>query len=57
MQEACSTVDAGSVPSKRAIAKGDLVDIESRLAPFFPQQAANEAPTLDDRSAWVPPLR
>jgi hypothetical protein len=50
--------------SRRAIAKADLVDIESRLAPFFPQQLASvgartaETPISEDSArTWVPPLR
>ena len=59
-------VDTGSVPSKRSIAKTDasqLVDIEARLAPFFPQVAkppagSMEAPDCEGSAlAWTPPLR
>jgi hypothetical protein len=58
MQETVLTVDAACMPSKRAMAKADQVDIESRLAPYFPQPAANEAPVYDHSvSSWVPPLR
>jgi len=51
------TFDTGSVPSKRAIAKADaaeLIDIEARLAPFFPPQdttspgRADRAPEFSD---------
>jgi len=46
------------MPSKRSHAKTEFVDIESRLAPFFPQQATSEAPVYDDAAGgWVPPLR
>ena len=59
-------VDAWKVPSKRAIAKtaaAQLVDIESRLAPFFPQVAtvtarSTEAPDCESVTpGWTPPLR
>ena len=51
-------VDTEAVPSKRAIAKEELVDIESRLAPFFPQPLAAESPTRDGVArGWLPPLR
>jgi hypothetical protein len=51
-------LDTGSVPTKRALAKADaaeLIDIEARLAPFFPPPVAGVvrpregAPELQDQ--------
>jgi len=66
MWTALRVADTWSVPSKRAIAKAaaaQLVDIESRLAPFFPPVAtlparSIEAPDYENVTpGWTPPLR